>query len=322
MPRIGIPKSLFYYYHYILWSTFFKNLDFEVITSKDTNKKILDDGIKHTVDEVCLPVKVFFGHVIDLRDKVDYVFVPRIISVEQKTFVCPKFMGLPDMIIAAGILHKDKLLSPTINIRTNKKSYMQEFVRLAKRFVSSNKKIKNAWDEAVKNQKKFENLCILGYLPEDAILKIDNESEILPDKRMDCIAVLGHGYNIYDRYTSMDIIKKISQRYRVVTADMLSSELIEENVSYLSKKMFWSLGKRMFGGVNKFINDKNIKGMIYLASFGCGPDSLVGDLSERRVNKKNKKPFMLLNIDEHSGQVGMTTRLEAFLDMIDRSRVV
>ncbi len=322
MYKIGIPKSLFYYYHYILWSTFFRYLDFEVVTSKDTNKNTIDNGIRHTVDEVCLPMKVFFGHVVELRDKVDFVFVPRIISVEQKTYVCPKFMGLPDMITASGVLPDGKMLSPIINIRTNKNSYKHEFFKLAKRFVKSNKKINTAWNESVKNQRLFENLCISGFLPEDAIKKIEKRSEIMPDKRLNSIAVLGHGYNIYDKYTSMDIIKKISKKYRVVTADMLSKSLIEENVSYLSKRMFWSLGKRMFGGVNKFINDRNIKGIIYLASFGCGPDSLVGDLSERCVNKANKKPFMLLNIDEHSGQTGMMTRLEAFLDMIDRRKVV
>ena len=46
----------------------------------------------------CLPVKIFYGHVLDLCEKVDYLFIPRIVSIEPRTFICPKFMGLPEMI--------------------------------------------------------------------------------------------------------------------------------------------------------------------------------------------------------------------------------
>src|SRR5690554_4014161 len=99
--KIGIPRALMFHYYYPAWENFFQELGMEVILSPETNKKILDDGVKRAVDDLCLPFKVYYGHVLQLIDKVDYIFVPRLISLGDKNAVCPKFMGLPDMIRAA-----------------------------------------------------------------------------------------------------------------------------------------------------------------------------------------------------------------------------
>jgi predicted nucleotide-binding protein (sugar kinase/HSP70/actin superfamily) len=100
MVKIGIPRALFYYYYYPLWRAFFNSMGLEVVLSPETNKAILDNGIETTLSEACLPVKVFFGHVTAIADQVDYLFVPRITRVEPKAYICPKFMGLPDMLRA------------------------------------------------------------------------------------------------------------------------------------------------------------------------------------------------------------------------------
>jgi predicted nucleotide-binding protein (sugar kinase/HSP70/actin superfamily) len=55
-----------------------------------------------------------------------------------------------------------------------------------------------------------------------------------------------------------------------------------------------------------------------VSSFGCGPESLVGELLARWVKRRRGIPFMLLTIDEHSGAAGLVTRLEAFTDMLLR----
>ena len=61
------------------------------------------------------------------------------------------------------------------------------------------------------------------------------------------------------------------------------------------------------------------RGIIHLISFGCGPDSLVGELVERRARRKGF-PFLLLTLDEHSGETGLLTRLEAFVDTLQWRR--
>lgn len=79
--------------------TFFTELGAETIVSEDTNKSILDLGVKHCVDEACMPVKVFHGHVASLRDKCDAILIPRIMQIRKREYICPKFCGLPEMVV-------------------------------------------------------------------------------------------------------------------------------------------------------------------------------------------------------------------------------
>jgi predicted nucleotide-binding protein (sugar kinase/HSP70/actin superfamily) len=72
--KVGIPRALLYYYYYPLWKTFFEGLGAQVILSSPSTKGILTDGLRFAVDEICLPVKLAFGHVLDLIGKVDYIF--------------------------------------------------------------------------------------------------------------------------------------------------------------------------------------------------------------------------------------------------------
>ena len=54
-------------------------------------------------------------------------------------------------------------------------------------------------------------------------------------------------------------------------------------------------------------------------SFGCGPDSLMIERITRR-SKQFNKPLLNLTIDEHTGEAGFITRLEAFVDMLYRKK--
>lgn len=76
--KIGIPKALLYYKYGELWTTFFEELDCDVIISPNTSKQILDMGIKLSVDEACMAMKIYMGHVHYLIDKCDYILVPRL----------------------------------------------------------------------------------------------------------------------------------------------------------------------------------------------------------------------------------------------------
>ena len=76
--RIGIPRGLLYYRDYILWKTFFEGIGCTLILSPPTNKGIIDKGGNISIDESCLPAKIYLGHVKELSQKCDYILVPRI----------------------------------------------------------------------------------------------------------------------------------------------------------------------------------------------------------------------------------------------------
>ena len=75
----------------------------------------------------------------------------------------------------------------------------------------------------------------------------------------------------------------------------------------------------MTGCAGHYLQDDNIDGIITLTAFGCGPDSLMLE-DIRRKAKNFSKPLLNLTIDEHTGEAGFITRLEAFCDMLYRNK--
>ena len=96
--RIGIPRGFLYYRNYILWKTFFEGLGCTLILSPMTNKDIIEEGKNISVDEACLPSKVYLGHIKYLSNKCDYILIPRICNYGKGNRVCMKFNGIYDVV--------------------------------------------------------------------------------------------------------------------------------------------------------------------------------------------------------------------------------
>jgi predicted nucleotide-binding protein (sugar kinase/HSP70/actin superfamily) len=75
--RVGIPRALLFYLYFPMWQAFFNEIGVQVIPSGRTTKSILDDGIREALADVCVPIKLYYGHVMELKGKVDYLFIPR-----------------------------------------------------------------------------------------------------------------------------------------------------------------------------------------------------------------------------------------------------
>ena len=104
---IGIPRALLFFRYHVLWDIFFSQLGCKVILSPATNRQILADGVNLAIDENCLPVKLLLGHINYLKDKADYILVPRLVTLAKHEESCNKFMGLYD--IATNIFPKPNL---------------------------------------------------------------------------------------------------------------------------------------------------------------------------------------------------------------------
>ncbi|MBM7854689.1 putative nucleotide-binding protein (sugar kinase/HSP70/actin superfamily) [Desulfohalotomaculum tongense] len=315
---VGIPRALLYYYYYPLWKEFFKTLGCEVIISDKTNKAILNDGLSHCVDEACLPVKLAFGHVLNLAaKKVDYIFIPRLVSVAKGEYICPKFLGFPDM-VKHSLTGLPEIIDVTINMRLKHRELSKAYTQVGKLFTGNRVKIWQAYRRGEKALKRYNQLLLEGCLPEEAFAVMEGKQKQSKLNSHDLkIAVIGHPYNIYDPYISMNIIKRLnSMGARVVTADQLPEEVVRREAANLPKKLFWTLGQRMVGAGYSFVKDNNIDGIINIVAFACGPDSMTGELIARSSRKAGQTPFLNLTLDEHTGEAGVVTRIEAFLDMV------
>lgn len=306
MIKVGFPRALLYYDYFPLWQAFFQNLGFEVVLSSKTNKNILDSGIKSCVDEACLPVKIFHGHVNYLKDKVDYIFIPRYISLHKKEYNCPKHLGIANMVINS-IENLPPLITPKIDFKASngfRKAAFEVGRIFACNYLLINKSYNNAIESHKSNLESFKS----GIIP--LYTKSSNKSKQIK------LLVLGHSYNIFDDFINMGIINKLTkQNIELVFSIDVSEEDIRYYSDKISKRMFWSQGRTIIGSAFRLIENKNIDGIIYLSTFGCGLDSVLTHIVEKN-SFKNNIPIVIMTFDEQTGEAGFNTRLEAFLDMM------
>ena len=306
---VGIPRALYYHYYYPLWQKYLSNLGFQTIVSSPTSKQTIDWGVSLAVEGTCLPVKVYYGHVCELVEKgVDYLFIPQIISVSKREYICPKFMGLPDM-VKASISKQVKLLSPTIDGRKSERQITKTYIQFGLQFAPWHKVLR-AYGEATKVQREYEE-------------RLKRECSLEKDMARLTVGVLGHSYLLYDKTISMNLLERLTAaKIRVVTPEQFKPNLVNEHANRLPKRMFWTSGRKILGTLNYLLDRRNVEqidGVISLAAFGCGTDSLTSELVAQIARKQNL-PYLLLNLDEHTGEAGLVTRIEAYLDMLERRK--
>jgi predicted nucleotide-binding protein (sugar kinase/HSP70/actin superfamily) len=300
--RIGIPRALFYYRYYPLWNTFFTEIGAELVVSPPTTRKILDLGVKHCVDEACLPVKVFHGHVLSIASVSDMLFIPRFTSVSKKEYICPKFGGLPDM-VRNTLGNLPPIISTEVNLIRSRKNSFKAALEAGKEICGDMGRIKRAFVKAMAFYRQSRE-------------EMKNRIAAL-DKGRKKILLLGHPYIVYDSGINMGIVDKLKKYgLEVVTLEMFDTGQLRKKTEELSKPMFWNYGAVALGCVIHVIENGGFEGIIHITSFGCGIDSFVNDLAERRTRRSSDIPYMAMNIDEHTGEVGFDTRLEAFVDML------
>ncbi|MCD3300170.1 acyl-CoA dehydratase activase-related protein [Clostridium botulinum] len=297
--KIGIPKGLLYCRYYPFIKKFLLELGVEFIVSEDTNKTILNNGVKYSVDEACLPIKIFHGHVVSLVGKCDLIIIPRIMSIRKKEFICPKFCGILEM-IKNSIPNLPKITELPIDISSPKSLY--NWCRYIGKYVGAKSgDIKRAYYRAIITQKNFKTGIE------------DNEYKIN-------IGLLGHPYNVYDNFVNMNLVKKLHGfGVGVVTEEVVEEQEIEDEINKLFKRPFWSFARNAYGAAGNFYKNKKVDGIIYISSFACGIDSVVVELIKNRIEDF---PLLILKVDEQTGEAGFSTRIEAFVDMIERRKKI
>lgn len=321
MVRIGIPGALFYFVYYPLWRVFFEGLGAQVVTSGKTTRELLDNGVREALADACVPVKLFFGHAMALKEKVDQLFIPRIVCLNNKTVYCPKFLGLPDM-IRHGLPDMPPIMDVRVDSRDSKLAVLRALLAVGEKMKASPPAVLGAYAKARVTQMKFYRLLRNGFQPAEAIDMIFNRKAAIPVSRPGqmTFAVVGYSYIINDRYISVDVVNKLRRmEINVLTPDNLSPLAIARQRYNSGKQMFWTFSDKVLRATRYFTGRKNIAGIIHLSAFGCGPDSIV-DRFIQMDSGPGGTPFMTLTIDEHSGEAGVGTRLEAFVDMVKRKK--
>ena len=287
-PVIGLARALGYYVHPGLWETFFKALGMEVVLSGVTTRKTVELAGLISESEHCLPVKMLDAHLAEIVDKVDMLFVPRILSTLAGHIACPKLGALPD-VAEAQFGHKTAVL--TIDINEDKVPLETSLLQLGRRLKVDDTTVRTAIRHGLEAMRA-----------ERARQGTRNEHA---DKRF---FVLGHPYNLHDAYMSGPILRKLE------SLDVAVDLVTYDDHEVADGPIKWDACSVMHDALRR-LDPEACAGVIQLSSFNCGCDSIVGEIFRELLRDKGI-PYMALVLDEHCAQAGVDTRLEAFVDSI------
>ena len=321
--EIGIPRAISYFNYYPFYFGFFKKLGIKIVLSDKTTSALINAGSRFVAAETCLPVKTFVGHVVNLINKgVTNIFVPSFQSTGLKINNCSKIRGLPEII--RNVIDKPiHMVEPTYDV-TEKISKWDFCKYIANDYeITDEKLIKSAIEYGNEIQDNFEKMTKLGISFEKALDNAVNgvfEKPSLEIVKPISVVIMAHRYNLSDNKISLNLIKKLEKMdVKVYTSVNVTKEESVNSIYKLGEIQYWANELDLTGAAAYFLLNKKIDGIIALSAFGCGPDSLMVDEMEYHAKQRNV-PMMHLTIDEHTGEAGFCTRLEAFIDMIMRQK--
>ena len=297
---IGLPRALLYYRYHDLWKTFFEELGCKVVISEPSNQQILENGIKHSIDETCLSLKLYLGHVQSLKNRCDYVLVPRIICLKKHEKLCTNFNALYD--IVHNTFPKIPLLNYNIDV-SKKETEFFAFLKMGRELGFSYLDSIRSYQKAKKVEQKKRKR------------KIEQQEKQLNSNKTK-ILLVSHAYNLYDPLIGESIITYLKkQGIEVILADIYDTKKLKEEAKMISRSNYWTYNKELLGALTHYKNQ--VDGIILLSTFPCGPDSLTNEMCLRKVHNV---PLIHLIIDELKAEAGILTRLESFLDIIDEKK--
>lgn len=313
--KIGIPMALYNHEYFPFWKAFLSELGFCVVPSEPTNKKVIREGVENVIVESCFPVKLAHGHVLNLISRgIKTLFLPSVINIKSpskmvsNTFVCPYAQSFP-YTVRGSIDFSEmgvKVLTPVVYFGQGEELTLKNLYEFGKKIKRSKEDIKRAYHVAKEVQEQFYKKCLeagLEYL-----------SEIVGEKIG--MVIIGRPYNSFDPGANLNIHRKLMDLGVLpVPYDMLPiMEGAEEDEDL--KDMYWGYGQKILRAAKFLKTQPNLYG-IYITNFGCGPDSFITHFFKKIIGGK---PYLQLEIDEHSADAGIVTRLEAFLDSIKNAK--
>ena len=296
--KIGLPRAFTYYYFSDLWKIFFKELNIDYIESPPTNKEIISKGMSRANDEMCLSFKIYLGHIDYLKDKCDYILVPRIDNYGKSNQTCTNFLAAFDII---NNLFETKILDYNINLEGNNNE-LDGFLRIGKLLNKSSYDVIKAYNKAILDTYKIKQN------------KIKKNIKALENDGLKVLLV-SHSYNTYDAYIGKQITDYLEEMgVTIIYSDMFDDKETNKLAYKLSDTIYFKYSKDNIGSI-KLVQDK-IDGIIFLSAFPCGLDSLVNELVMRKINK----PYLNLIMDESYSLTGIKTRIESFVDILEQRR--
>ncbi len=304
---VGVPRAMTYFDLYPFWKAFLTEIGCRVELSQPTNRSVIQAGSDVMNTEACFPIVVSHGHVLDLLERdVDYVFLPSVVNLEHEadgvvhSYACPLAQGLPYLVESAIELPAEgpELLVPIFHFERGRAAVENELRRMARQLGAPVRRvgpaIERAWDALDQFRSALEQRGreVLAKLPEDE----------------PAVVVFSRPYNGCDSGMNLAIPDKLRDLgVMAIPLGFLPLEL--EELAEEFPHMYWKYGQRILAGA-RFVSGRPNLHALYITNFRCGPDSFIEKFFDRLLGE----PYLTIEVDQHSADVGAITRCEAFID--------
>jgi len=310
---VGIMRTFLTHALYPLYSNFFHEMGFKVVLSD----KIDPEGFARIEAAFCLPAELTHGSFMNLlKKRTDYIFLPHISMIpvkNQSTFskTCVFVQAEPYYLKATFRREIEEanttVLSPVLQMDRDydRARARHELVNMAVTILRVGETAASAaFDKAVARQRAFDaELQVYG---QKALKYLENHPDTFG------LVLFGRPYNTFASDANMGIPHKAASRgYIVIPFDMLPAAEYKAD-----KKMYWGMGQKLMKAA-RFVKERENLFGVFITNFSCGPDSFV--LSYFR-NIMKSKPSLTLELDQHTADAGIDTRIEAAVDIMQSYR--
>ena len=312
--RIGIPFGLNMYENLPFWFELFTALNFEVVLSPESSRKLYIKG-QRTIpsDTVCYPAKLLHGHVVALVEKgVDAIFYPCMsYNFDEKTsdnnYNCPVVAYYPEL-LAANVpdLKQVRFLDPYVGLhrpkdyeRIGAQWFRDTFGVPKKEAAAAIRRAYAAYD-AYK-----QDIRTTGQAYIDQARREGRPIIVLAGRPYHIDPEINHGIN--DLITSFGFV-------------LVSEDAVAFHEDYAPRKVLnqWTFQSRMYNAA-RYVCEQPDMQLIQLVSFGCGTDAITGD-EVRSILEDGGKLYTQLKIDDISNLGAVKIRVRSLMAAMDERK--
>lgn len=313
---IGVPYVLMMHKFFPMANAFFKELGYNVLLSDATNEETISASQKLAKGETCYPVKLIYGHMQQLIEAgVDYIFMPSIHTMKHKTsrvahnYGCVYMQTAPRMMAKALEFEKHgiELLNPVFDLDFGKQAMVMAMTGIGRQLNKPGPLCMKALLSGAAAVRKHErNVEEMG---KQLMASLEPDDKVL--------VIITRNYGINDPVLNMGIPRLLLERgHKVISLSHLPAHALDLSGEY--DNLYWPFGQHIISGVKMIAHHPNLYA-VYLTNHGCGPDSMITHLVKREMGNK---PYLQIEVDEHFSNVGVVTRIEAFLNALNGAPAV
>ncbi|MCG8687524.1 MAG: acyl-CoA dehydratase activase, partial [Desulfobacterales bacterium] len=316
----GIPQTLFMKEYTGLFTDFFHRLGIKIKIENSSDKK-LAKGMEMINADFCAPMALAHGMVSSLaQKKVDFIFFPTLINEQHLTRQLPAEELFREKMTDAYFCYYSSYAPSIID---NLPAHPMNVPVVAPKL-----KFNNVSDEDAARTLAEQLAPVTGLSKEKIIeafvgarqkfyaaqekWKEDGSRIIGQSKEKMKILLIGRPYALFDPRINLGIPKKLEQMgFDLISQSMLEATPDSTQIEHM-ENMHWYFGQQVLCAADLVAKSSDIY-PVFLTCFRCSPDAyLITYFKE--IMEKADKPYLVLQLDEHSSDVGYMTRIEAAAD--------